>query len=346
MLLILNLLLSFSVCTKCIDWLQFGFDGKRSGHNPNETTILSKAFKNKTLSLLWNISLDGASVSQPLVLTNVAMPSFVKLIDVVYIGTDSGYYFAIDASSGNILWKKYLGAYIDLQCGDLPQNSFGVTGTAYIDRYTYQSIFAVSGLGSLHRLKLTDGTTYSSNWPITNIFDSSLDHSYGAVTYYGGRIYVTTASRCDIGHYYGKVLAFDIATATLAYSFYPASGSYYGAGIWGSGGLSIDTSTNPPSMFTATGNAYPSETAGYGENIVKLSTSLVPQASWSPGMLEGDDDFGATPLVFNPSNGCRKTLTATENKYGTLYIADTSFASIQTIQIMTPQEDGNALNVI
>ena len=340
MVLILTFFLSISVSVKCLDWSQFGFDGKRSGHNPNETIIISKAFTNKTMSLLWNVSLNGASVSQPLVLTNLAMPFSLNLVDVVYIGTDSGYYFAIDASSGKILWKQYLGAYIDPQCSDLPQNSFGVTGTAYIDRYTYQSIFAVSGLGNLHRLKLTDGTTYSSKWPIMNIFDSSVDHSYGAVTYYGGRIYVTTASRCDNGYYNGKVLAFDIATATFVFSFYPASGNFYGAGIWGSGGLSIDTSTNPPSMFTATGNAYPSETAGYGENIVKLSTSLVPEASWSPGMLEGDDDFGATPLVFNPSNGCRKTLTATENKYGTLYIADTSFVSIQTIQIMYPQSDG------
>ena len=321
------------------DWIQYGFDIRRSGYNLKERVLVQSAFDSNTLSLMWNVSLNGASVSQPLVIGSLIIPN-LGTITVVYVGTDGGDYMAINAASGMIIWKRHLGAYIDLNCFDLPQNSFGFTGTGYIDRYYYQSIFVVSGLGALYRLQLIDGTTVSP-WPL-NVYDPSVDHSYGAITYYNGILYLTTASRCDSGYYFGKVIAVSIGAVKVIRTFFAtdASKGNFAGGIWGAGGLSIDTTTTPATLYTAIGNSDPIETADYGESVVKLSINLTAEKYWSPGTLIGDDDFGATPLIFNPTNKCNKTLTATENKYGTLYIIDSTFRSIQTLDIMFPQAEG------
>jgi len=254
----------------------------------------------------------------------------------LYIGTERGVYLAINASSGTTIWNRTLGAYYDASCADLPGGYFGISGTGYINR-TEGTLFVVSGLGYLHKLYVTTGLTVSKKWPVY-LFDPSLEHSYGAVSAVGSSICVTTAGHCDNGNYNGKIYCVDPRRVTLLYTFSPSSPNY-GGGIWGSGGLSYDPILSR--VAVAIGNSLGAEQSYYGDSIVFLSPQLKVLNSYQPQIIVSDSDFGATPLIFTPTNGCKRTLTSTSNKSGFIVIIDLATGEVlQTIQVGFPTSDG------
>jgi hypothetical protein len=100
-------------------------------------------------------------------------------------------------------------------------------------------------------------------------------------------------------------------------------------GIWGFGGASVDPLTGD--LWAATGNSWvydPScdciqEDVGYGETVVQLDPALGVIASDRPPGVPGDvqdDDFGSTPLLFQPP-GC-PPLAAVSSKNGFVYVYD------------------------
>jgi hypothetical protein len=93
------------------------------------------------------------------------------------------------------------------------------------------------------------------------------------------------------------------------------SGSVDGGSIWGFGGVSADGG----SIFAAVGNSKdPSQHAGYGEHVVRLTSGLTVVGANYPGLPSGDADFGATPVLFQRP-GCPAQL-AVGNKYGSFFL--------------------------
>ena len=91
-----------------------------------------------------------------------------------------------------------------------------------------------------------------------------------------------------------------------------------GGGIWGPGGASIDPSNGH--VFVATGNALTNpESYSYAEDVVELDPSLNVLGANYPGLTGGDVDFGATPILYQPS-GCSTTQVAAKNKTGVLVV--------------------------
>ncbi len=54
-------------------------------------------------------------------------------MDLVYAATEHGLFAAMDANTGRVVWSRRLGFQHVSFCGDLPDNDFGITGTAVID---------------------------------------------------------------------------------------------------------------------------------------------------------------------------------------------------------------------
>lgn len=258
------------------------------------------------------------------------------LRNVVYIGVENGDYLSLDADSGSVIWRVTIGFIYNAACSDLPQNKFGISGTAFIDLPTL-SLFVVSGTGNLHRLLLVSGLSYSSKWPLLSLFDPTILHTYGAVSKLNNTVYITAAGQCDIGIYRGLVYAIDVVSVNITAKFFPVTLPNYQAGIWGMAGLSINLANS--ALYTATGNAVAMNPISYNENIefaehvVKLTTKLKPILSYTPGVLQIDDDFGSTPSVFRPTNKCNRTLLAVENKAGLLIVFDENFQHVQQFQI-------------
>jgi outer membrane protein assembly factor BamB len=293
-----------------VDWPTYGYDTLRTGFNPNETTLgVGNA---GTLTKIWSFDVGAVTIMQPGFAANVMVGG--NPTDIVYVGSEHGMFFALNADTGAVVWQRSLGS-VDTDCFDMPDTIFGVSGAPSIDRANNR-LFVVGGDGMLYALDLSTGAILTG-WPVQVIPDSTIEHTYGGVTVSGGKAYVEVASYCDFGEYHGKVVAVDIASARRVGAWLPAGPTVVGGGIWGPGGVSVDPATGH--VFAATGNAFTDpESYRFAEHVVELSKSLRVQGANYPGLQGGDVDFGATPILFQ-APGCPAQVAA-KNKTGVLVV--------------------------
>lgn len=338
--LLFPFLLSLGIVSST-DWTMFGGDFRRTNYNPSET-IISKfsGLENgtKTLANKWKLTI-GVSITQPLYLKAASINGSIH--DTVFISTEGGTFYAVDANVGTILWQRNLGFATDTACNFFTSASkYGVGGTAHIDQQN-QKIY-VSSNGNVYCLTVSTGADVAG-WPLTGQYDPVLYHNYGAMTLYNSTLYMTIASHCDKGTYYGQLIAYNTITRTKISTFSPAPASpAYGAGIWGCAGVSVYNSAAGASIYTAVGNTIggSAENSGYGEHVVKLTPALTVQASYTPGVLVGDGDYGATPVIITPTNQCGTTFTLTQNKGGVLTVTDSNLNIVKNIQISAVSSSG------
>ena len=88
------------------DWLQVDHDSARSGEASGETT-LSPSLASK-LAPLWSSTLDGKITAQPLYVKGVQVSG--QQHDVVVAATSGNSVYALDATSGAVLWRRNFGA--------------------------------------------------------------------------------------------------------------------------------------------------------------------------------------------------------------------------------------------
>src|SRR6185369_13368393 len=197
------------------------------------------------------------------------------MVDVLYVGTEHGDLYALDAANGHVVWHRNLGSQTT-GCDDMPDFVFGITNTPVVDRAT-GSLFVAGGDGALVALDLATGAT-RAGWPVTITADPAHEHVWSAVTLAAGALYVETASYCDATPYYGRVVEVDPTAPAIVATWYvtaaPGTGPG-GGGIWGWGGASVDPAGGD--LYVATGNATTTpESYGYAEQAVRLSRTLVP----------------------------------------------------------------------
>jgi outer membrane protein assembly factor BamB len=304
------------------DWPTFGMDMQRTGNNPVET-VLSPTTVRKGLVTHWATDLGGAILTQPTVAAGVNING--TLTDVVYAATLLGTTFALDASTGAIIWQQSVPP-VQTSCEDLALSggNAGFIGTPTIDRSTNR-LYIVSGRGYLHAYDLATGRdTPGFNLPIpdaANFWPRTF--VYGSPAIIGTSLYVATAGNpCDIRPYHGQVVHVSTSNPpTILERWYPTGANGpEGGGIWGAGGVSI-----PPDgtvVYALTGNAFANpQNAGFAEHVVKLTPTLAAAASNSPlapTAAVPDMDFGATAVLFQRP-GC-PTMLAAYQKSGNLFI--------------------------
>lgn len=323
------------------DWSTFGDGNERQGYDAAESTL--SASNVSTLQLQWKKSLGVAIDAQPLYAATVTIHGAKH--DVLYVGTEAGAFYALDAQSGTTLWVRKLGTLTN-GCDDLPNGQYGITGTPVFDR-TSGRIYVPDGLDEVHALSMTSGDEVAG-WPVVVTANTSQEHIYGALAYnpQNGTLYAETASYCDDTPYQGRLVAISTSSRSITATFVPA-GSESGAGMWGMGGVAIDAASGD--VFVATGNTFGATAHdGYGEQVVRLTENLTVEAANYPGLQSGtaDYDFGATPMLYAPP-GCPAQLTA-KNKDGTLYLYGAgAIASgpTQSIAMAAPTEEGQFIGV-
>src|SRR5437899_2382613 len=290
-----------------IDWPMYGFNRQRTGENPFESIITPSTVAG--LHMLWSFDLGAVTIMQPVLAAQVIVNGSPK--ELVYIGAEHGDLYAIDVASGTMVWQRNLGSQ-QTSCHDIPDGIFGVSGSPFLDRANNR-MFVVGGDGKMYALDLSTGDTLSG-WPVAVTTDPAHEHTYGAVNINNGIAYAEIASYCDIPPYHGGVVAINIANHRVR-AFFPAGRSVNGGGVWGPGGVSIDSATGH--VFAATGNALRNpESYRYCEDVVELSSALRVLGSNYPGLTGGDVDFGATPILYQPP-GCTP-MVAAKNKTGVL----------------------------
>ncbi len=303
------LLGSSSLASANIDWPTFGFNIQRTGENPAESVLTPSTVAG--LHQLWSFDLGAVTITQPILAAGVIVDGSPE--DLVFMGTEHGDFYAIDADTGATVWQRNLGSQAT-DCDDSPDRIFGVSGSPFLDR-ALNRLFVAGGDGNLYALDLSTGATLPG-WPVAVTTNPAREHTYGAVTIFNGMAYVEIAGYCDFAPYFGKLVAIDINTLQQVAVFLPAGPHLSGGGIWGPGGASIDPATSH--VFVATGNALgAADNFRYCDSVVELSRRLQVVGANYPGLARTDNvDFGATPLLFQPP-GCPPLLAA-KNKTGIL----------------------------
>jgi outer membrane protein assembly factor BamB len=188
-----------------VDWPTYGFNLQRTGENPFESILTPSTVG--SLRELWSFDLGAVTIMQPVMALGVVVNGSPE--DLVFMGTEHGDLYAIDVTSGMMVWHQNVGSQ-QTSCGDIPDGVFGVSGSPFLDRANNR-MFVVGGGGNMYALDLSTGATLPG-WPVAVTSDPAHEHTYGAVNVSNGIAYAEIASYCDFTPYHGKVVAVKIAT--------------------------------------------------------------------------------------------------------------------------------------
>ncbi|HEY0387256.1 MAG TPA: PQQ-binding-like beta-propeller repeat protein [Gaiellales bacterium] len=267
-----------------------------------------------TLALAWHWHPDAPAPNHP---RNDLYSSPAVVNGVIYIGSNSGDFYAIDLATGHVIWKKDLGYVPQLTCQSrgtsaspavLPDPNTGVL-----------TVYEAGGDGYLYAL---DAATGATTWKsaihvhspgVNDWFD------WSSPTVYRGRIFVGLTSQCDKPLTRGGVKKFDQATGKALGTYHATPRGVGGGGVWSSvaarrGSLWATTGT-PPVHGKPPGTDAVSIVRIKARTMNRTSRWTVPLAH--PGL---DQDFGASPVLFPAKvNGRRVELVGAMNKNGIFY---------------------------
>lgn len=259
-----------------IAWNTFDGDSQRSGVNSDEMMITPNNVG--SLARLWQQTLPATADSSPVELPNVSTSGGVK--NVLFVTTMTGSLLALDAATGNQLWR---------------QNTSGAasytTSSPVLDP-SGQYVYSYGLDGKVHKYAVGNGNEVTSGgWPATITLMPNVEKGSSALNIGNGYLYMTTSGYPgDGGHYEGHVVAVNLTTGTttvfnsLCANIHQLldSNSHDSnycpdvqSGIWARGGVVIDPVTH--NVFITTGNGlYTANSGGhdYGDTVVELSPDL------------------------------------------------------------------------
>jgi outer membrane protein assembly factor BamB len=279
-----------------LDWPQFLHDPQHSSVSPAAAFTPSNA---ASAHKVWHW--------QPPTITGKAAPvldaSPTVVAGRVYIGAQSGGFYALNESTGAVAWSRQLDTRPAVIC--VPR---GITSTAAVlpDPVTGTRTVYVSGARYLYALSAATGATVWKTEigpPDTSVPDAY--YNWSSPTVVAGHIYVGLASGCDKPLIRGGVVELDQHTGQVLHTWHSVPAGSIGGSVWSS----VAASTSGSDLWASTGNecdptinTCPSgNQIGHSLSIVHLSGSLKLLQAWqAPGTAgHGHDwDFGSSPTLF------------------------------------------------
>jgi polyvinyl alcohol dehydrogenase (cytochrome) len=253
------------------DWTTFAHDDRRSGFQPRPTGITRDSVA--TLERRWMRSLGEPVRASPLAAGGL-----------VYVATDQGSVFALDAASGDLRWQRRIGNSVRmtpaLVHGALLVGSYGLLGASGAKPHG-AAFYAL------------DARTGAVRWRTAL---PGLIRSEPVVL--GGTIYEGLAGGDAFsGCFGGRVIALDERTgAVRPLAWRTSDRPDDGGGVWG------PLSTDGSAIYFGTGNTCRGlGAAAYGDSIVALTPSL--RMLWHasaavPGV--DDSDVGGGVVLAGP----------------------------------------------
>jgi outer membrane protein assembly factor BamB len=217
---------------------------------------------------------------------------------MVFIGSQTGDFYALDESTGAVVWQRTLDYEFAGHNGRCP-NARGVVGTATVapDPVTGNLTVYVPGARYLYALNAATGAL---QWkalvgpPGTGSVRGAY-YNYASPTVANGRVYMGVSSSCDEPFVRGGVQAFSQQTGKLLHSFWTDPPGRVGASVWSSEAAAKD------SVWVTTGD--PKYTGAHlyrAYEVVQLNArTLTVRSAWQLHLPQaGDLDFGGSPTLF------------------------------------------------
>jgi outer membrane protein assembly factor BamB len=236
----------------------------------------------------------------------------------VYIGAESGGFYALNESTGAVAWSRQLDTVPQQTCA-----AQGITATAAVkpDPVTGTSTVYVSGARYTYALNAATGAqVWKTEIGPANPPSPDAYYNWSSPTVVAGHIYVGLASDCDVPLIRGGLVELDQHTGQVLHTWYSVPSGSIGGSIWSSAAVSASGSD----VWVSTGNecdptinTCPSgNQIGHSLSIVHLSSSLAFLQAWQvPGAAgSGHDwDFGSSPTLFGPGSPPAKVGACNKN---------------------------------
>jgi outer membrane protein assembly factor BamB len=229
----------------------------------------------------------------------------------VYIGANTGVFYAIDATNGTVVWQRPLGYVTGKTCSER-----GITSSAALARDGEGDlvVFVGGGDGNIYALRADDGSVIWQASVVEPGEDENEGYIWSSPAVAGGRVYIGVSSQCGSPQIRGGLKAFNQTTGESEGAYWVVPKGAIGGSVWSSPVVSDGD------VFVSTGNADPTEENPPGDSysLVQLDgKSLEKLASWTVPNLGGTDlDFGASASLFG--SGGRGMIGAC-NKNGVFY---------------------------
>src|SRR6266480_4377878 len=273
------------------DWPTFLHDTQRSATGSDTTISTSNAAQ---LALKWAFATGGPIAASPTVVGGI-----------VYVGSWDGYEYALDAASGAMKWKTFLGQ-TTAPC--YPQLA-GISSAADVENGV---VYVGGGDSNWYALDAASGAIL---WSVFVGDNTKGWYNWASPLIYNGYAYIGTSSVGDCPLIPGQLLQVSLTTHQVVNSVSFVPQGQVGGGIWTT--PSLDTSTNTIFVTTGTRNQH---TQTLSEAVVALDAgTLAIKSSWAlPASAETvDSDFGNSPILFTDVHG--NALVAAINKNGNAY---------------------------
>jgi outer membrane protein assembly factor BamB len=293
-----------------VDFPAYMHDAAHSAFSPAATSIAPTS----TLGLQYTFQeqktanqLPPKFFSTPLVLSHV-----------IYEGSNSGEFYAINLSTGAVIWKEFLGFEAKATCR---AQGFYATAASGIDPTSGTlTIYAASGDGNVYALRASDGTILWKS-PVNVPSPGTNDHfNFSSPEIANGKIYIGISSECDNTSspisIRGGLAALDQATGNRIATYYTVPNGELGGSIWSSPAIAADGS-----VIVTTGNGLNGATGGDTQSIVRLDPNTLQRLDgFQVVTTSHDSDFGASPTVFTANLGGVPTpMVGACNKNGFYY---------------------------
>ena len=309
----------FSAVGRAGDWTTFGHDPQRSGWAFEENQISPENVSQ--LALSWTRKLPAEpyslnALTAPVVATGISTRNGTRT--VTYVAGTLGTIFALDAETGDELWKQTLQAFLTPRKLGY-QTTFlcpsGITATPVIDK-SRNLLFVLSAEGSLLGFDLGSGrrrygpvhwtAPFSKNWSLNLV---------------GNRIYTTLSQGCGKGT--SGFYSIDISDPHRPDIRQLLLSNTDTAGIWGRGGPIAGDNGR---VYGSTADGKFDPIAGdYSNSVVSASLDTLDRldyflpSNWL-ALQRRDLDLGsASPVFFGWRN---RKLVASATKESVLYLLD------------------------
>lgn len=320
------------------DWRMYLHDPAHSSVNAVESQI--SVSNVPSLGQAWSLSLGSG------------LASAVTAVDgVLYFGDWDGYFNAVKASDGSIIWRQSVGISAPPQSEGCPP-AIGVTSQAVVVGNT---VYVGGGDSAVYALHKSSGQQL---WRTELADPASGSYLWSSLTRSGNSLYIGIASLGDCPLIRGALVRIDLADPSHPVFRYLAPEDATGAGIWST--PAIDESTN--TVYVTTGTGEQDADAGlFGGTFLALDGKTLETKAYfflPTNSTDFDIEWGSSPVLFESSDGT--PFTAATGKDGVLYalnradlsLAWTSQLAVECIcpecgcgGLSTPAFDGKRLYV-
>jgi outer membrane protein assembly factor BamB len=287
------------------DWPGYLHDASHSSYNPLATAITPA--NAGSLVQNWMFTDRPPTITgQPAVGFN-ASPTIHE--GVVYIGSNTGQFYALDENTGRILWHRLLGFSNGVTC-----RAQGIVSTAAVATDPVSGVLTVyvgGGNGFLYALDASNGQVIWKHLVVKIGTTQSEGFAWSSPLLVNGAVYMGVASQCDNPLIRGGIKSYDMHTGTPLHLYWTTPKNTIGASVWTSPASDQDF------VWITVGNG----DQGDSYSVVRLSLDLAFQTKWTvPDIVGTDLDWGSSPTLFQATlSGTPTQMVGANEKNGIFY---------------------------